>query len=562
ALLYSTLLDGLRPNSIAVDASGSAVIVGAATTGAVPVTANAYQPAPPGPCTRTLSGHDLPGSQVQISTHAFAAKLDAGASAFLYATYLSGSCGDSANDVALDSAGNAWIGGLTYSPDFPITPGALTATLPTTYNAGFISQLGPAGDRLVYSTFVGGGVEGTVNALALDPQGNAIAAGESTVQPTPGAYTGASSGCPPILGFFGTYSPNDHGFVMKINPASATPVFAATLGGACLDYIAGMNLDPSGNIWVTGRTSSSNFPTIAPLPNLGAPGGQPGFLAALDPSGANLISSSISEGLGYVASGPAGMLYFTEPVEQAGKNGYAILVARIDANQRAAILLDSIGYFGSGPPLAPVYVSSAVVAPGQAVRLHGRGIGPPAEVDATSAPAHVLPSLAGVQVTFNGISAQLVSVQASQIVCFVPFGLAGASSATIQVAYASQTSNPFSVSVAPQNIDVFAVANPDGTTNSQSNPAPINGVVALYLTGAGQTDPPSVDGALNTAPNVSPLSSPRITVNGAAEQPVFFGAAVGQVAGVMQVNLFVPDPGAAANDAVYIGSTFLRIWAK
>ena len=49
-------------------------------------------------------------------------------------------------------------------------------------------------------------------------------------------------------------------------------------------------------------------------------------------------------------------------------------------------------------------------------------------------------------------------------------------------------------------------------------------------------------------------------MNGAPEQAVFLGAAVGQVAGVMQANLFVPDPGASVNDAVYIGSAFLRIW--
>ena len=148
----------------------------------------------------------------------------------------------------------------------------------------------------------------------------------------------------------------------------------------------------------------------------------------------------------------------------------------------------------------------------------------------------------------------------SDIVCFAPFALDGATSATVQVAYGTLLSNTYSIPVVPQNIDVYAVLNPDGTLNSQTNPAPVNSVVGLFLTGAGQTVPASTDGALNTTPAIAPRTVPPVVVNGILEQPAFLGAAVGEVAGVMQLNLFVPDPGPLPNDAITIASTQVRIW--
>jgi uncharacterized protein (TIGR03437 family) len=171
-----------------------------------------------------------------------------------------------------------------------------------------------------------------------------------------------------------------------------------------------------------------------------------------------------------------------------------------------------------------------------------------------------LTASAGVQVTFNGIAAQLVSVQANQIVCFVPFGLDGATSATVQVSYGGVASNPYRIAVAWQNPDLVAVANQDGPLNSQANPAAVGSIAIIYVTGLGQTDPPSVDGAVNTTPALRPRAMPTVKVNGLMVQPDFLGAAIGQVAGVMQVNLVVPAPDPNSDsDGVYIGSMFCSI---
>ena len=557
ALLYSTLLDGVPPNAMAIDAAGNAVIAGA-TTGWVPVTPNAVEASWPGPCYRSTA----PGETLETSTHAFAAKLNADASAYVYVTWLTGSCGDVANDVAIDASGAAWVGGTTYSTDFVTTANALAPSFPNFSDAGFVSQLSPDGSRLMYSTFVAANFDSSVNALALDAAGNLIAAGTADAQATPGAYQRPVGSCVPVLGIggFAVSAGTDDGFVMKFSPGASTPMFRATIGGSCNDSISRMTLDSAGNIWVAGNTYSSDFTTLAPFAGLGSPGSVPGTLAELDPTGSTLLSASITANPGVVAAAPGGMLYFTEPVTVPGKTGSAVLAARIDATQAPAIALDAIHSFGPAQPMGPAYVPFNI-APGEAVRLIGRGIGPAIEADATAAPAHVLPSLAGVQVAFNGIPAELVSVEANQVVCFVPFALDGTASASVQVTYGSAVSNVFSIGVVPQNPDLVAIANQDGSLNSESNPAPIDSIATIYLTGLGQTNPPSVDGALNTSPAILPRIIPQILVNGAIEQPAFLGAAVGQVAGVMQINLFVPDPGVNyVNDDGYIGSMPFHIW--
>ena len=161
----------------------------------------------------------------------------------------------------------------------------------TTTEAGFVTRLSVDGSHILYSTFVGANFDSSVNALALDQQGNVFIAGGGQVQATPGAYQRPPSGCPPVFGFgFSTFTlSNDDAFILKLSPGSSAPLFLAAIGGACQDYINHIALDSAGNIWATGRTLSSDFPTVAPLPNLGSASSAAGFLVALDPSGSTLI---------------------------------------------------------------------------------------------------------------------------------------------------------------------------------------------------------------------------------------------------------------------------------
>jgi len=182
SLLYSTYLGGNTAtyiNQVALDSSGNAYLAGSTTDTNFPTTQGAYMPA--------LVTKATPGS---IS--AFAAKLNPAGTALVYSTYLAGSNQDEALAIAVDIAGEAYVGGWTTSNNFPVTPGSLQVTREATnYQAVFVTKLNATGSALVYSTYLGGNASGTLTSIALDSSGDAYLTG-STNSPdfptTPGAF--------------------------------------------------------------------------------------------------------------------------------------------------------------------------------------------------------------------------------------------------------------------------------------------------------------------------------------------------------------------------------------
>jgi hypothetical protein len=173
ALVYSTYLGGSGGDGgggIAVDAAGNAYVTGGTGSTDFP-TKNPLQPA--------LNGIN----------NAFVTKLNAAGSALVYSTYLGGSGGDGGLDIAVDSAGNAYVIGGTGSTDFP-TADALQPALGGSGDA-FIAMLNAAGSALVYSTYLGGSIESNLFneyglGIAVDSAGNAYVMGvtDSTDFPT------------------------------------------------------------------------------------------------------------------------------------------------------------------------------------------------------------------------------------------------------------------------------------------------------------------------------------------------------------------------------------------
>jgi hypothetical protein len=164
ALMFSTYLGGSgctmaypeTGQGIALDAQGNAYVAGVTSSSDFPIL-NAVQP------------------QLQGSTDAFVAKFNS-AGALLFSTYMGGSGVDVGNAIALDSSGAIYVAGYTYSTDFPVTAGALQ-----TANAGscdaFLFKLSPAGDALLYATYLGGSGADTASGVALDASGNVYLAG-------------------------------------------------------------------------------------------------------------------------------------------------------------------------------------------------------------------------------------------------------------------------------------------------------------------------------------------------------------------------------------------------
>ncbi len=164
ALIYSTFLGGIgddTASSIAVDPAGNAYICGETSSPNFPVL-NALQVANAG------------------NQDAFVAKLNPAGSALVFSTYLGGSLEDFANSIALDSSQNVYVAGATASFDFPVSPTAFQPSMGGgTYNA-FVAKLTSAGTALAFSTFLGGTGSDQANALAVDLAGNVWLAGSTS----------------------------------------------------------------------------------------------------------------------------------------------------------------------------------------------------------------------------------------------------------------------------------------------------------------------------------------------------------------------------------------------
>jgi hypothetical protein len=244
-LLYSTYLGGSMHDqaySIALDGAGHAYLTGYARSDNFPTTSGAYQ--------ESHSGGDY---------DVFVSVLDpvgGGTGDLLYSTYLGGTGVDQGDGIAVDNSGHAYVTGYTTSSNFPITSGAYDETYADKYDV-FVSVLDPAGDGtsdLLYSTFLGGIEQDYGTGIAVDDVGRAYVTGRtlSTTFPTTS----------------GAYDENHNGdydvFVSTLDPAgggTSDLLYSTFLGASSTDYGYDLTVDGSGRIYVSGLTSSSNFPT-------------------------------------------------------------------------------------------------------------------------------------------------------------------------------------------------------------------------------------------------------------------------------------------------------------
>src|SRR5207244_3103307 len=156
------------------------------------------------------------------------------------------------NGVAVDAAGRPWVVGTTSSSNFPTAAGAFQPTFNFFHDA-FVSRFKADGSGLEFSSYLGGNSDDYGNAVALDSAGNAYVAGSTTQ----GAFQTALGGSGGSSGMGGSTD----AFVSQLNPAGSALSFSSYLGGSSNDSANGVALDQSGNIYLTGQTSSTDFPT-------------------------------------------------------------------------------------------------------------------------------------------------------------------------------------------------------------------------------------------------------------------------------------------------------------
>jgi uncharacterized protein (TIGR03437 family) len=210
-----------------------------------------------------------------------------------YSTYLGGSDNDYGNAIAVDAAGNAYVTGCTGSTDFPIvnpkqSMNQLGSEPGGTVCDAFISKVGPDGSTLLYSTFLGGNGDDQGRGIAVDSLGNAFVTGftTSTNFPTSHAIQNKQHGA------------FSNAFVTKLNPAGNTLLFSTYLGGRVGDQGLGIALDTAGNAYITGHTSSDDFPLLNPIQVPAPTGGTfpSAFVTKMSGDGSALVYSTFLGG--------------------------------------------------------------------------------------------------------------------------------------------------------------------------------------------------------------------------------------------------------------------------
>ena len=287
ALVYSALIGGAGSDfatSIAIDTSGSAYIAGYTSSVAFPVTSGGFQ--------RSFGG----GLQ-----DAFVAKLNPSGSGLIYCTYLGGSGNDVANGIAVDAAGEAYIVGYTDSANFP-TRSPIYANYGGQGDA-FVAKLTPAGDSLVFSTYLGGSLVDIATAVALDSSGNVYVTGATL-----------SANFPVTGGAFQTLNQGSYdAFVSKIGSQGTSLLYSTYLGGEGSDQSSSIAVDANGTAYIAGFTYSFHCPLQSPIQS-STHGGQEAFATAVGPTGASLVWSTYLGGSGDdqaagIAVDPAGSVY-------------------------------------------------------------------------------------------------------------------------------------------------------------------------------------------------------------------------------------------------------------
>jgi uncharacterized protein (TIGR03437 family) len=433
--------------------------------------------------------------------------------------------------IAVDLAGSAYVAGNSDAVDLPVTPGAFA----TKGVGAFVAKISAGGNGIAYLTYLGsayfypGGASipaNTLNAIVVDNTGNAYLGG-ATGDPNFPATAGAYQTVYTPSSFTGIHGePVTDAFVAKLSPDGGKLIWATYLGGTGADSAQSVAVDPVGNVWVSGTTTSPTFPNQGGTAN----GGD--FLVKLNAAGSALA---------YAARYPNGTvsqvvnLDPTGLVHAAGTTG---IVSSLPPDEPPALRVFGVADATGGP-------ISGRIATWELISIYGVQIGPKTPVSATPDASGNLPTtLGGVQVIANGSDPwRLLYVSDSQI-----NAVASSLAPGFGVSFGGKTSDAFRIVGVRGQPHVFgsadgyaAALNEDGSVNAQSNPAKPGSIVTIWATEAQNT------GQLSLAPG-HPCSVCYVEVYGAAvpgpfmaqAQVLYWDVLPGSVGSVAQINFRLP----------------------
>jgi uncharacterized protein (TIGR03437 family) len=601
ALLYSTYLGGSRDDegtAITIDSSGNAYVVGDTQSSNFPGVAGGFQSRYGGEGGQP--GIPDAGSLPRLVTgDAFLAKINPSGSQVVFATYIGGPADDEALGVALDPAGNIIVCGHTLSSfNFPVTPGIFQRAYRgadsgnTQYNLGdgFVTKVSPSG-ALIFSTYIGGSGDESVNGVAVDAAGNIYGVGSTTSIDFPAtsdalikSYQGPTS----LLNFLRVKIGD--GFVFKMKPDGTGLLNSTYLGGEADDAAMQIALDASGKVFVAGFTGSDSFPITADATQRSS-GGKGGglfnftslgdaFLVQLGPSLDLQFSTYLGGSNDDVAAGLAvdgnGNVYL------AGGTGSANFPMAGDVTGRfhganPVVFPQGDGFiakfaFGAGGNTtfnitavqnAASYTDA--VAPGMFFIVKGNGLGPKDLALGTfnQQTRRQDTIAAGTRVLFDGVPAPMVYAWGPQSAGVVPYAVGGKTSVQVVVEYNGQRTGAFTARVQDAVPGLFsadlsgakqaAAYNQDGQRNSAAVPAAPGSIVLLFGTGDGLQNGPVSDGQVIAGSALTKSTLPvRVTIGGLPANIAYAGAVPDQVAGVFQVNAQIPDATAPGDTPVVV----------
>ena len=572
-LVYSTFLGGSGPDSLAAittDADGGFYVTGATSSPNFRTTANAPQ--------KTLAGN----------SDIFATKFSNNWS-LEYSTFYGGTGSDAGTSIAVDSKGIVVVAGTTTNGSFPVTS---ATSLQDFYGGGntdgvFFSLDAP-GTKVRFASFFGGNRQEENLKVRFYPDGSILL-----------AQTTDSTNFPVTADAFRRNSGGRDILLIKVPADLSVLTYATYFGGANNDFLNAIHLDTAGNIYLSGNTDSQFFPVTRSAFQPITQGGTDGFVLKIGNELPNLLNSTIVPIRG-TAGGPPALSEITltsdgSPLEfrlSATSTGNWLSATPISGTTPATIRLVadpgsliSGNYTGrinittSGALLntlsltipltvtnpstssSPEISASGILnganykpgplAPGEVITIFGTGIGPAALVGAQLTSAGTVSKFIGnTRVLFDGVAAPLLYVSANQTSAIAPYFLSNRATTNVEVEYIGVRSNAVPMATTASSPAIFtlnaagtdgaAALNEDGSVNSADKPAKKGGIIVLYATGEGQTDPDGADGQLGASPLPKPLLPIKVSIDGKDAEVLYAGAAPGLVAGAMQVNVRVP----------------------
>ena len=284
SLVYSTYLGGYGDDvgsAIAVDTSGAVYLTGYTYASNFPLV-NPYQ--------STRSAYDV-----------FVTKISRGGDSLIYSTLLGGNGHEMGYGIAVDEYGAAYVTGLTSSWNLP-TLNPFQASYRGGWDA-FVSKFSSSGDSLIYSTYLGGDLDDYGLGIALDTSGAAYVIGASY-----------SIGFPTFNPYQGTLQGSCDAFITKLSRSGNSLVYSTLLGGSDTERGYGIAVDPSGVVYATGKTGSTDFPTSGSYQ--GDQGVEDAFVTKISSDGDSLVYSTYLGGSGYdygysIVINSSGAIYVT-----------------------------------------------------------------------------------------------------------------------------------------------------------------------------------------------------------------------------------------------------------